>query len=115
MVARKASVHKTVGKAAATAKKTTARTKAKTVVAKVQKMEPHYTFYIAKVDAKKRIAVRGAKANYYAVTELEDGLILLKPQQETRLEDIPPEVLAMMDRAMVGLDAGIIAGPIELD
>ncbi|MDA8409925.1 MAG: hypothetical protein M0001_05975 [Treponema sp.] len=84
--------------------------------AKKKDMGSHHVFYIAKVDSKKRIAVRGAAASYYAVTELEDGLILLKPQEEaTRIEDIPPAVLAMMDRAMEGFKAGRVAGPIELD
>ncbi|MGO8792609.1 MAG: hypothetical protein ACLQVL_35200 [Terriglobia bacterium] len=116
--AGKTATRKSVVKASSAAKKPGSWAKGgKDTVnaAKMPDMVSHHIFYIAKVDSKKRIAVRGAKARYYAVTELEDGLILLKPQEETRIEDIPPAVLAMMDRAMEDLKAGRVAGPIELD
>jgi hypothetical protein len=71
--------------------------------------------YIAKLDSKKRLAVRNARSEYYAVSELEGGVLLLKPQEEFRLEDLPPEVLAMIDASSANFRAGLVSEPIDLD
>jgi len=77
--------------------------------------EEAHRFFVAKLDSKHRMIVPHPKAEYYDVADLGDGMLLLKPHQETRIEDIPPAVLAMMDRAMEAFEAGHVAGPIELD
>ncbi len=71
--------------------------------------------YIAKLDSKKRLAVRNARSEYYAVAELEGGVLLLRPQEEFRLEDLPPEVLAMIDASSANFRAGLVSEPIDLD
>jgi hypothetical protein len=71
--------------------------------------------YIAKLDSKKRLAVRNARSEYYAVAELEGGILLLRPQEEFRLEDLPPEVIAMIDASSANFRAGLVSEPIDLD
>lgn len=71
--------------------------------------------YIAKLDSKKRLAVRNARSEYYAVAELEGGVLLLRPQEEFRLEDLPPKVLAMIDASSANFRAGLVSEPIDLD
>jgi|GEM_PF-6584495 hypothetical protein len=71
--------------------------------------------YIAKLDSKKRITVRAARSEYYAVTELAGGVIVLKPQVAFRLADLPKDVLAMIDEASANFKAGRVSAPIDLD
>lgn len=71
--------------------------------------------YIAKLDSKKRITVREALSEYYTVVPMESGIIVLKPQQEFRLDDLPPEVLSMIDASAANFRAGRVYGPIDLD
>jgi hypothetical protein len=71
--------------------------------------------YVAKLDSKKRITVRSARAEYYAVTELAGGVIILKPQEAFRLEDLPEDVLAMIDEASANFKIGRVSAPIDLD
>ena len=71
--------------------------------------------YIAKLDSKKRLAVRNASSEYYAVAELDGGVLLLSPQKEIRLEDLPPEVLAMIDASSANFRVGLVSEPIDLD
>jgi len=71
--------------------------------------------YIAKLDSKKRLAVRNARSEYYAVAELEGGVLLLRPQEEFRLEDLPLEVLAMIDASSANFRAGLVSEPVDLD
>ena len=71
--------------------------------------------YIAKLDSKKRLAVRNARSEYYAVAELEGGVLLLRPQEEFRLEDLPPEVLSLIDASSANFRAGLVSEPIDLD
>jgi hypothetical protein len=71
--------------------------------------------YIAKLDSKKRITVRSARSEYYAVTELASGVIVLKPQEAFKLADLPKDVLAMIDEAAANFKAGRVSAPINLD
>jgi hypothetical protein len=71
--------------------------------------------YVAKLDSKKRITVRSPLSEYYAVTELAGGVIVLKPQEAFKLEDLPEEVIAMIDEAAANFKAGKASAPIDLD
>lgn len=105
-------IPKAAAKASAGAKKAKARTgsaagRGAKVRARVE--------YIAKLDSKKRITVRAARSEYYAVTELAGGVIVLKPQEAFRLADLPKDVLAMIDEASANFKAGRVSAPIDLD
>jgi len=97
-----------------TSRPKTTKTQAK---AKEKVMKPGKGFpdpYTAKLDTKKRITIRGAKYQYYAVIPQPDDTFLLKPQVLLGLEDISPDTLAMMDEAMKNFKAGRAYGPIDL-
>ena len=69
--------------------------------------------YDARVDAKKRVTIRGAEHQYFRVVHRKDGTILLKPRV---LQDAPisPRTLRMMDEAMKNLRAGKRSKPEDL-
>lgn len=69
--------------------------------------------YDARVDAKKRVTIRGAGYQYFRVVHRKDGTILLKPRV---LQDAPisPRTLRMMDEAMENLRAGKRSKPEDL-
>ena len=67
--------------------------------------------YVAKLDSKKRITVRSARSEYYAVTELSGGVIVLKPQEAFTLADLPQDVLDMIDQASANFKAGRVLPP----
>jgi len=71
--------------------------------------------YQVKLDSKKRFTLRNARYAYYEVKELMDGKILLEPKVLVGIEDIPPDTLAMIDRAMKNLKKGVASAPVELD
>ena len=100
-----------------TAKATAPKAAAKAVASRAKKTSDMVfpLNYIAKLDSRKRLAVRNARSEYYAVTELEGGVLLLKPQVEFRLEDLPPEVLAMIDASSANFRVGLVSEPIDLD
>ena len=61
--------------------------------------------YDAKVDSKKRIIIKNAKADYYNVEAHEDGTIILKPRILVS-PVICSETLSMIDKAMDNLEKG---------
>lgn len=101
-------------KTSAVVKKAKATGKKKLVVSKAPKGIVHGE-YVAKLDSKKRITVRAARSEYYAVTELASGVIVLKPQEAFSLEDLPEDVLAMIDEASANFKASRVSAPIDLD
>ena len=70
--------------------------------------------YDAKVDSKKRITLRNAKYDYYQVTEMDDGSIVLSPRVLISLSDIPEETLAMIESSMKNYKEGKVSKPIKL-
>ena len=77
-------------------------------------MEPVTRTYDAKVDAKRRIALRNARFRYYNVREYEDGSILLEPRELAVPFGVSANTLAMMDSAIEGMRQGDVSAPIDL-
>jgi len=56
--------------------------------------------YVAHLDNKKRITLRGAAYQYYNVKEYGNGCIILEPRELAVPESISARTLADMDRAL---------------
>ena len=56
--------------------------------------------YVAHLDNKKRITLRGAAYQYYNVKEYGNGCIILEPRELAVPESISARTLANMDRAV---------------
>lgn len=56
--------------------------------------------YIAHLDSKKRITLRGARYSYYNVREYENGCILLVPREMTVPDSVSADDLREMDRTV---------------
>ena len=61
--------------------------------------------YVAHLDSKKRITLRGATYQYYNVKEYGNGCIILEPRELAVPENISARTLADMDRVL-GLWSG---------
>ncbi|MDO4478733.1 MAG: hypothetical protein Q4B73_06830 [Lachnospiraceae bacterium] len=70
--------------------------------------------YIAHLDSKKRITLRGALYQYYNVKEYGNGCILLEPRELSVPEDISARTLADMDRAIENFKKGDASPIIDL-
>ncbi|MBQ9009115.1 MAG: hypothetical protein IJ088_07295 [Clostridia bacterium] len=70
--------------------------------------------YDARLDSKKRLTLRGALFEYYHVTELESGSIMLEPRELTAPFQISTKSLEMMDSSVRNLKKGIISEAIDL-
>ena len=77
-------------------------------------MENYLREYDAKLDAKKRITLRGVSFEYYHVQELADGSILLQPRVLSEPTRISRQTLNMMDRSVESLRTGGASAPIDL-
>ena len=71
--------------------------------------------YDAHLDVKKRITLRGAEAEYYAVLMFDDGHILLEPRVLVPPEAVSKKTLRMLDKAAKNLKKGKVSKPIDLD
>lgn len=71
--------------------------------------------YYARLDAKKRITLRGAKTMYYRVREKEDGTIELSPRILVHPGEISAKTLASIDRAVDHLKKGEASDAVDLD
>lgn len=69
----------------------------------------------AKLDSKKRITLRGAKSDYYAVRMFSDGRVLLEPRVLVPPKSISEASLLMLDTASENFKKGIASEPIDLD
>lgn len=69
--------------------------------------------YDARVDAKRRVTIRGASHEYFRIVHRKDGTILLKPRV---MQDAPvsERTLRGMDAAMANLRAGKRGLPADL-
>ena len=56
--------------------------------------------YVAHLDNKKRITLRGATYHYYNVKEYGNGCIILEPRELSVPKSISARTLADMDRAV---------------
>lgn len=71
--------------------------------------------YDAKLDSKKRLTIRGARTEYYHVTERKDGTIELSPRELVHPDKISEKTLQMIDKAVEKLKEGEVSEPIDLD
>ena len=71
--------------------------------------------YDAHLDMKKRVTLRGAEAEYYAVRMFEDGRIVIEPRVLVPPEMISKRTLKMLDKAATNLKKGKVSKPIDLD
>ena len=71
--------------------------------------------YDARLDAKKRITLRGAQSEYYAVKTFRDGRVLLEPRVLVPPQAVSKRVLKMLDRSAANLAKGKASKPIDLD
>lgn len=69
--------------------------------------------YMAHVDSKKRVSIRGARYKYYAVKEYENGCVILEPRELTPVE-ISKRTLSDMDNAVKNFKAGEVSDAIDL-
>jgi hypothetical protein len=70
--------------------------------------------YDAKIDAKKRMTLRGAAFGHYHVREYGDGRIVLEPRELVRPITVSRRTLKMMDTSMENLKKGRVSEPIDI-
>lgn len=70
--------------------------------------------YLAHLDQKKRITLRGAGYRYYQVKEYENGCILLEPRALVQPESISARTLQDMDQAIKNFKQGKVSEAIDL-
>lgn len=71
--------------------------------------------YDAHIDTKKRIVLRDAESEYYAVRMFNDGHIMLEPRVLVPPDSVSKRTLRMMDRAAKNFKNGKVSAPIDLD
>ena len=70
--------------------------------------------YDSKLDSKNRLTLRGVSFEYYHVSELEDGRIMLEPRELTAPFQISANTLTMMDKSIDNLRKNNVSEPIDL-
>ena len=70
--------------------------------------------YVAHLDNKKRITLRGATYQYYNVKECGNGCIILEPRALSVPKSISSRTLADMDRAVSNFKCGDVSSAIDL-
>lgn len=70
--------------------------------------------YIAHLDAKHRLTLRGAQYAYYQVKEYDNGCIVLDPRELVVPKEISKRSLAMLDESIRNYKAGKVSAPIDL-
>ena len=70
--------------------------------------------YDTKIDAKKRITLRGSRYEYYHVVEFPNGKIELLPRELKEPFEISREALHMMDLSMENLKKGVASEALDL-
>ncbi len=70
--------------------------------------------YDTKVDSKNRFTIRGAKYDYYHVSEFTDGHIELVPRVLVDPDIISKNTIEMMDKSVENLKNGKVSEPISL-
>ena len=70
--------------------------------------------YVAHLDNKKRITLRGAVYQYYNVKEYGNGCIILEPRELAVPESISTKTLEDMDRAVSNFKKNEVSPVIDL-
>ncbi len=78
-------------------------------------MAPVVEEYNAKLDTKKRLTIRGARTEYYHVTERKDGTIELSPRELIHPDEISMKTLEMVDKAISKFKNGEVSEPINME
>ena len=70
--------------------------------------------YDAKLDSKKRITLRNAIFDYYHVSEMEDGRIILEPRELVKPFSVSANTLVMMDASVENLKNKRVSEKLDL-
>ena len=70
--------------------------------------------YDTRLDAKKRLTLRGAFFEYYHVSEFDDGRIVMEPRELVVPFQVSANTLAMMDESVRNMKAGKVSDAIDL-
>ena len=70
--------------------------------------------YDTKLDSKRRLTLRKAAFEYYHVSEMDNGTIILEPRELTAPFEVSVNTLKMMDLAVENLKNGKASEPIDL-
>lgn len=70
--------------------------------------------YDAKLDAKKRLTLRSVLFEYYHVSELEDGTIILEPRELTAPFQVSANTLDVMDKSIKNVKKGKVSKALDL-
>ena len=69
--------------------------------------------YDTRIDSKNRFTIRGAKYDYYHVSEFTDGHIELVPRVLVDPDIISKNTLNMMDKSVENFKNGIVSDPVD--
>jgi len=70
--------------------------------------------YVAVLDSKKRLTIRGAKYKYYVVRSSSNGVVILQPQKLVPAASISKKSLEMMDESVANLKDGKVSEALDL-
>ena len=70
--------------------------------------------YDAKLDTKKRITLRNVLYEYYHVSEMNNGIIVLEPRVLTAPFEISANTLKMMDQSVSNMKKGKASKAVDL-
>jgi hypothetical protein len=70
--------------------------------------------YTAHLDAKKRLTIRGARAEFFAVKMFTDGHVVLEPRVLVDPGAISKRTLRMMDQSVANLKRRVASPAIDL-
>ena len=77
-------------------------------------METAVREYDAKLDSKRRVTLRKGAFEYYHVSEMSDGRIILEPRELTVPFSVSKNTLDMMDAAVRNLKNGSVSEAVDL-
>jgi hypothetical protein len=80
----------------------------------VRLMETLEKGYVATLDSKRRLTLRGAKYKYYLVHIAPNGVVILQPQKLVPAASLSKKTLAMMDQSIASVKEGKVSEPIDL-
>ena len=70
--------------------------------------------YDAKLDSKKRITLRNAIFEYFHVSEMKDGMIILEPRELVKPFSVSANTLSMMDKAVENIKNNKVSEKLDL-
>ena len=70
--------------------------------------------YDAKLDSKKRITLRNAIFEYYHVSEMKDGRIILEPRELVKPFSVSANTLSMMDKTVENIKNNKVSEKLDL-